>query len=473
MIRRQPLRPPSDYYPPDEWNVIERGYHPEFMAQMETIFAVANGYLGMRGCPEEGGPNAENSTLINGFYETWPIVYGEDAFGFAKTGQTIANVTNSKVIRLFVDDEPFWLPDANPLTFERRLNMKSGTLDRDVVWETPAGKQVSITSRRLVSFSQKRVAAISYAVTLNADAFIVISSEMMAHELSVSPSLNDPRLAKVFADRVIHPRKSYSKDRRIVLCHGTEHSRLTLACATDHLLETACPHEVTVNHNDDFGQVAIRIEARAGHPIHLTKFMVYHTTHTASPEELCGRAEWTMDRVMARGFEPLLLAQEHYMAGFWRRSDVRVTDVPEDRTKRSTVEIQQGICFNLFQILQASARAEHAGVAAKGLTGRSYEGHYFWDTEIYLLPFLIYTSPLIARNVLMVRHRMLPQARDRARLLGHRGAMFPWRTINGQEASAYYAAEYRAVPYQRRYHVRAAEVCASDRRWKVLARLWC
>ena len=59
MIRRQPLRPPSDYYPPDEWNVIERGYHPEFMAQMETIFAVANGYLGMRGCPEEGGPNAE------------------------------------------------------------------------------------------------------------------------------------------------------------------------------------------------------------------------------------------------------------------------------------------------------------------------------------------------------------------------------------------------------------------------------
>ena len=109
MIRRQPLRPPSDYYPPDEWNVIERGYHPEFMAQMETIFTVANGYLGMRGCPEEGGPNAENSTLINGFYETWPIVYGEDAFGFAKTGQTIANVTNSKVIRLFVDDEPFWL----------------------------------------------------------------------------------------------------------------------------------------------------------------------------------------------------------------------------------------------------------------------------------------------------------------------------------------------------------------------------
>jgi alpha,alpha-trehalose phosphorylase len=429
------------------------------MAQMETIFAVANGYLGMRGCPEEGGPNAEDSTLINGFYETWPIVYGEDAYGFAKTGQTICNVTNSKIIRLFVDDEPFWLPEANLLTFERRLNMKSGTLDREVVWETPAGKKVSITSRRLISFAQKRVAAISYCVTLlNADAFVVISSEMTAHGPSVGTTINDPRLAKVFA---IHPRKAYSKDRRIVLCHATEHSGLTLACATDHALETSCPHSDQITHTDNSGQVAIRIEGRAGHPIHLTKFMVYHITHTATADELCGRAEWTMDRAMAQGFEQLLLAQEHYMADFWQRSDVCITDVWEDRTKRSTVEIQQGIRFNLFQILQASARAEHAGVPAKGLTGRSYEGHYFWDTEIYLLPFLIYTSPQIARNVLMVRHRMLPQARLRARLLGHRGAMFPWRTINGEEASAYYAAgtaQYHInadIMYALRKYVRA------------------
>jgi alpha,alpha-trehalose phosphorylase len=104
------------------------------------------------------------------------------------------------------------------------------------------------------------------------------------------------------------------------------------------------------------------------------------------------------------------------------------------------VEIQQAVRFNLFQILQASARAEDTGVAAKGLTGRAYEGHYFWDTEVYLLPFLIYTSPLIARNLLRFRYKMLPQARERARLLGHRGAMFPWRTISGEEASAYYAA---------------------------------
>ena len=225
-----------------------------------------------------------------------------------------------------------------------------------------------------------------------------------------------------------------------MLCHATEKSRLTLACATDHALETSCPHAYKAAHTEDFGQVAFTIEAQPGCPIHLTKYMVYHTSPTASPEELCGRAEWTMDRVMTQGFQQLLAAQEQYMDDFWRRSDVRVKDIREERTKRTTVEIQQAIRFNLFHILQASARAEDAGVPAKGLTGQAYEGHYFWDTEIYLLPFLTYTSPRIAKNLLTFRYKMLPQARARAKQLGHRGAMFPWRTISGEEASAYYAA---------------------------------
>jgi alpha,alpha-trehalose phosphorylase len=441
MIHHERLRPSSHDYPADEWNVIEKRFNPEFLAQLETMLALGNGYLGMRGCPEDGGPNAENSTLINGFYETRPIVYPEDAYGFAKTGQTIFNVTDSKTIKLFVDDEPFWLPNANLLSYDRRLNMKSGTLDREILWETPAGKKVSITSRRLVSFANRHAAAISYQVTLlNAAASLVVSSEMAAHEPVGHTNSEDPRQARVFAGRALHPRTSYAKDRRIVLCHATEKSRLTLACATDHLLETSCQHAHKVTYTEDFGQVAFTVEARPGCPIHLTKYMVYHTSQTASAEELCGRAEWTMDRVVNQGFHQLLASQEQYMDDFWRRSDVRVRDIRKERTKRSTVEIQQAIRFNLFHILQASACAEDAGVPAKGVTGRAYEGHYFWDTEIYLLPFLTYTSPRIAKNLLTFRYKMLPQARAHARQLGHRGAMFPWRTISGEEASAYYAA---------------------------------
>jgi alpha,alpha-trehalose phosphorylase len=441
MLHHERLRPPSHDYPADEWNVIEKAFRPEFLAQLETMLALGNGYLGMRGCPEEGGPNAENGTFINGFYETRPIVYGEEAYGFAKTGQTICNVTDSKIIKLFLDDEPFWLPNAHLLKYDRRLNMKSGTLDREILWETPAGKRVSITSRRLVSFPNRHVAAISYCVTLlNAQAFVVISSEMRANEPGAPGNAGDPRLARTFSGRVLHPRTSYSKDRRIVLCHATEKSCLTLTCATDNALESSCPHSYKVVQTADFGQVAFTIEAQPGCPIQLTKYIVYHTSQTASAEELCGRAEWTLDRVVTQGFQRLLASQEQYMDDFWRRSDVRIKDIREDRIKRSTVEIQQAIRFNLFHILQASARAEETSVPAKGLTGQAYEGHYFWDTEIYLLPFLIYTSPRIARNILAFRYKMLPQARARAKELGHRGAMFPWRTISGEEASAYYAA---------------------------------
>jgi alpha,alpha-trehalose phosphorylase len=441
MLHHERLRPPSRDYPADEWNVIEKAFRPDFLAQLETMLALGNGYLGMRGCPEEGGPNVENGTFINGFYETWPIVYGEEAFGFAKTGQTICNVTDSKTIKLFVDDEPFWLPNAQLLSYDRRLNMKSGTLDRTILWETPAGKQVSITSRRLVSFVNRHVAAISYCVTLiDAQAFVVISSEMAANRSSGRNNHDDPRLARAFPGRVLHPQTNYSKDRRVVLCHATEKSRSTLTCATDHALESSCSHSHKVTCTPDFGQVAYTIDARPGCSIQLTKYMVYHTSQAASAEELCGRAEWTMDRVLTQGFHQLLTSQEQYMEEFWRRSDVRIKDISEHRAKRSTVEIQQAIRFNLFHILQASARAEQAGVPAKGLTGQAYEGHYFWDTEIYLLPFLTYTSPRIARNLLAFRYNMLPQARARARELGQRGAMYPWRTISGEEASAYYAA---------------------------------
>jgi alpha,alpha-trehalose phosphorylase len=441
MLHHERLRPPLHDYPADEWNVIEKAFHPEFLAQTEAMLAVGNGYLGMRGCPEEGGPLAENGTFINGFYETRPIVYGEEAYGFAKTGQTICNVTDSKIIKLFVDDEQFSLASAQLLKYDRRLNMKAGTLDREILWNTPGGKRVSITSRRLVSFPNKHVAAISYRVELlDAEASVVICSELMANASSVGGNEADPRLAKAFSGRVLHPRVSYGKDQRVVLCHATERSGFTLACAADHALESSCSHSRNVTHTADFGQVTLTIEAQRGCPIQLTKYIVYHSSQAASAEELCGQAERTLDRIVVQGFPRLLTSQEEYMRDFWRRSDVRIKDIREDRTRRNTVEIQQAIRFNLFHILQASARAEETGVAAKGLTGQAYEGHYFWDTEIYVLPFLIYTCPRIARNLLAFRYKMLPQARARASELGHRGAIFPWRTISGEEASAYYAA---------------------------------
>lgn len=440
MLHRPQFHLPPHIYPPDEWNLIEKQFMPELLEQDETMFALGNGYLGMRGCFEEGGPIGQNGTFINGFYESWPIIYPEEAYGLATTGQTIVNATDTKIIKLYVDDEPFWLPHANVGSFNRRLNMRSGTLDRDILWETPSGKRVSITSRRLVSFEHRHLAAIFYQVTmLDAAAPIVLSAEMIANEPAKRQNNHDPRQSKVFVEKVLHHRISYAKDRRIVLCHATNKSGMILACATDHVLDTSCQATWTARYTEDAGQVVATIDAMPGQPITLVKYMAYHTSHTAPPEEMCARVERTLDRAVADGFSALLVGQERYMEDFWQRSDITVTTNPA-RAKASTTAVQQATRFNLFHILQASARAENTGVPAKGLTGGAYEGHYFWDSEIYVLPFLIYTAPRIAKNLLRFRHGMLDKARGRARQLNQRGAMYPWRTINGEEASAYYAA---------------------------------
>ncbi len=440
MLHHERVIPPPHIYPADEWNIIEKEFHPPFLEMTETIFSTGNGYLGMRGCPEEGGPVVQNGTFVNGLYESWPIVYGEKAYGFAKTGQTIVNVTDSKKIKLYVDDEPFYLPKAKLLSYDRRLNMKSATLDREIVWETPTGKQVLIKSRRLVSFQHRHLAAISYEITvLNAKAPVVISSEILCLQDNRKHD-GDPRQAGGLTGRVLHPKMHDLRDLRVLMCHATMNSKMTLVCGMDHDLETECAHSYLGKCSEDFGSIVFSIEAQPGRAIRLTKYITYHTTATASPEGLCDRAERTLNRAMSKGFKSIFREQEQYMDDFWRRSDVQISDIDPQKTNRTTTEIQQAIRFNLFHILQAAGRADTTGVAAKGLTGQAYEGHYFWDSEIYLFPFLIYTSPHIARNLLLFRHRQLDTARERARELNQKGALFPWRTINGEEASAYYAA---------------------------------
>lgn len=435
MIKHHAPGLPHSVYPVDEWKIIENRYYPQFLAGTETLFALSNGYLGMRGCFEEDSPVEEDGTFVNAFYESWPIVYGEEAYGFAKTGQTIVNVPSSRIIKLYVDDEPLSLRYANLLHYTRTLDMKGGTLNRELLWETPAGKRVLIKSRRLVSLSHRHLAAIEYKVTvLNAPAPVVISSEVVYRHSVPDAASTDPRKARDFPERPLLSEHHYvpeGRDKRVVLGHATRRSRMTLACGIDHCLETACRFSYTSASTPDSGKCVLRVEALPGQPISLTKYMTYHTSGSAPASELCARAEHTLDRALEHGFSELLDSQQLYLYDFWQRSDVEIDGQPT---------VQQDVRFNLFQLCQATARAEGAGVPAKGLTGQAYEGHYFWDGEIYVMPFLIYTASRIARNLLKFRHDKLTHARQRAQELGLRGAKFPWRTISGEEASAYYAA---------------------------------
>jgi alpha,alpha-trehalose phosphorylase len=443
MIQHQPVLPPEFIYPIEDWRLVEREFAPAFVAQTETMFTIANGYLGIRGAFEEGAPAYEPGTFINGFHETWPIPYGEREYGFARTGQTIVNVPDGKIIRLYVDDEPFDLGRASILQYERALDFRAGTLNREVVWETPAGKQVRIRSRRLISFVDRHLAAISYEVTvLNDRAPVVLSSELVQHPQPRMLSEDDPRLARQLDKSVLVPSMHQAAGRRLLRGFTTRSSRMTLACGFDHVLDTECECSMEHEVSETGDRIVFSAEAKPRKPILLIKFLTYHTAQTVSVEEQVDRARRVLDRAVRRGLDHLLHDQREYLDDFWHRADVQVGGAHS--------RAQQCLRWDLFQLLQATARADGFGVPAKGLTGQAYEGHYFWDMEMYMIPFLVYTDPRAARNLLLFRYEMLDAARQRAREVSQKGALYPWRTINGQEASAYYAAGTA------QYHIDAA-----------------
>jgi alpha,alpha-trehalose phosphorylase len=427
-------------FPIDEWRLVERAPSDHDMGATETLFSVGNGYLGMRGNPEEGRPAYSHGTFINGFHETWPIQHAEEAFGFARTGQTTVNVPDAKVIKLYVDDEPLSLPVADLLEYERSLDFREGILRRRLVWRTPSGKRVQVEATRMVSFTERHLAMMSLKVTmLDGTAPIVVSSQVLNRQDGMDEYAKhgtgggkvDPRRASAFDNRVLEPEDDWNSDRRMILGYRCAHSRMTLAVAADHTIDTENSFEELISTEPDVGKQVYRVTARPGVPILVTKAVAYHTSRAVPVRELFDRCRRTLDRVRDRGTDAIHAEQAEWLTAFWANSDVVVAGEPA---------AQQAIRWSLFQLAQAAARADQLGIPAKGVSGSGYEGHYFWDTEIYVVPFLVFTNPTMARNALRFRVNMMDAARERARVLSQRGVLFPWRTINGEEASAYYAA---------------------------------
>ncbi|MFF0909058.1 glycoside hydrolase family 65 protein [Microbacterium enclense] len=431
-----------DRFPVDEWRLVETRFNVDDVGVTETLFSVGNGYLGLRGNYPEGRFAHEQGTFINGFHETFPIRHAEQAYGFAEVGQTIINAPDAKVMRVYVDDEPLSLDVADVREYERVLDMRQGILRRNLLWVTPSGKHVRIEDERFVSFDEKHLAVLRLTVTvLNSDAPVTVSSQLLNRQdgegiyggspMASKGSDFDPRKTEKLTDRVLQPQEYWQDGDRSVLSYKVSQSQMTLAVAADHLVDTDNPYTARHLVEPDIAKNVFRVEARAGVPTTITKLTSYHTSRGVPAGELIDRCRRTLDRARDLGVEELVTRQIDWYSAFWDRSDVRIGGHPD---------LQQATRWCLFQLAQAAARADGQGVPAKGVTGSGYSGHYFWDTEVYVLPFLAYTTPLWARNALRMRSLMLPAARKRAHQLNEAGALFPWRTINGEEASAYYAA---------------------------------
>ncbi|WP_194410881.1 glycoside hydrolase family 65 protein [Microbacterium cremeum] len=435
-----------DRFPVDAWRLVETSFALEDAGVTETLFSVGNGYLGLRGNHAEGRFAYEHGTYINGFHETFPIRHAEQAYGFAEVGQTIINAPDAKVMRVYVDDEPLSLDVADIREYERVLDMRDGVLRRHIVWVTPSGKEVRIDVERMVSFEEKHLAIMSVDVTvLNADAPVTVSCQIInrqdgedvyggtpvAASRAAAKAAFDPRKTERLHERVLQPQEYWQDKLRTALSYRVNDSGMSVAVVADHLVETDNEYTARTLVEPDIAKNVFRVQAKAGVPIRVTKLVSYHTSRGVPARELVDRGRRTLDRALTVGVDAILAQQREWLDGFWERSDVRIGGHDD---------LQQATRWCLFQLAQASARADGLGVPAKGMTGSGYSGHYFWDTEIYVLPFLAYTTPLWARNALRMRYLMLPAARRRAFQLNEAGALFPWRTINGEEASAYYAA---------------------------------
>jgi alpha,alpha-trehalose phosphorylase len=414
----------------EPWSVREASLNLDAIAQTESVFALANGHIGLRANLDEGEPYGLPGTYLNSFYELRPLPYAEAGFGYPESGQTIVNVTNGKIIRLLVEDEPFDVRYGQLLEHERVLDLRAGVLRRQVLWVSPAGAEVRIRSTRLVSFAQRTAAAILYEVEpVDRPMRVVAQSELVANE-PAPPRSADPRAAAALESPLQSEEFSHH-GLRVVLVHSTKRSGLRMAAGMDHLVEGPDGTETASESAQEVGRVTVAANIGTGERLRLVKFLAYGWSSQRSLPAVRDLAVAALAEARHTGWDGLLAGQREYLDDFWDRADVELD---------GDTELQQALRLALFHVLQAGARAEQRAIAAKGLTGPGYDGHTFWDTERFVLPVLTYTLPRAAADALRWRHSTLNLAKERSAQLGLAGAAFPWRTIRGHECSGYWPA---------------------------------
>ncbi len=431
-----PSAQPKHTYPLDAWCIRETSFDTQSHFLDETLFALGNGYIGLRGSHEEGysGPagTSLDGTYLNGFYESEPIHYPEAAYGLAKTNQFMLNVPNGKGIGLWIEDERFDLLQGTVEKYERTLDFRTGVLRRALQWKSKKGRRVAIVSRRVVCFEHKHLFAMEYEVTpLNFFGRLRLVATLDGAVKNLEAG-DDPRIGSAVSGPALHLVDSDQEEHFSALLQRTQNSGFALVSATATELAHAGPHTLRLLKNGQRLEQSYEVQADEGQVVRLTKFGSYFSSRDYPAKELMWRSRDALGHAREAGFEALLRGQEQYLGDFWQQADVEIAG--DDA-------LQQGIHFNQFHLLQSVGRDGKTNISAKGVTGEGYEGHYFWDTEIYIFPFFLYSKPEIARTLLEYRYAGLAKARERARQMSHaKGALYPWRTIAGEECSAYFPA---------------------------------
>ncbi len=417
----------------------------------ETLFCNANGYIGVRGTLEEGVP-APLSTMrgmyLGGVYETIPMKQAESLYGLVEKKQTMLNVADTQTIYMYVDGEKFALNEGEVLSNERILNMDEGCTVRQITWKSPEGKTVEICIKRVAHLDIPNLFTTEYRVkALDFEGEISFES---IHDPDVK-NYSDPSDPRLAAESVSYFEIDQPEIKNgISLCRSkTRVSGIQIASAVKHRLIEISDGKLTEGREDAFSNERVGTNAvSAAASLTLPKMgeavLIKYSAFADSLKEKdpAGKVIDVIEKAAARDIEDLYSTQTMIMSDFWTNAGMEI---------EGDDELDLAMCFNMYQLFTSSPRQKGVSIAAKGLTGEGYEGHYFWDTEMYALPFFTLTDTRAAKRILSFRYETLNAARDNARLLGHKkGALYPWRTITGEECSGYFPSGTAA------YHINGA-----------------
>ncbi|MFD2922840.1 glycoside hydrolase family 65 protein [Halobacillus naozhouensis] len=417
------------------WHIKRNRLNVEELINEESLFFLGNGYLGVRGNFEEGYPDESptiRGTYINAFHDIIDIPYGEKLYGFPDTQQKMLNVQDTQSVHIYLgeEEELYTLEQGQVLNYSRKLLLDEGSTAREIYWKSPLGKELNIRFERLVSFVHRELFMIKLTlIPVNFSGKLKVVSSVSG-DVENYVNEEDPRVATGEAKRLHLSRLLVNEDVGYIESQA-EVSRLLAGCMTRHYTDVNA--EMSVYKDDHSKQLLFEYvwEAEESVPASLTKRTIFVDSlrhegdlYEAAIQLQQSLEDWRDDELFHK--------QKEYMVQFWRHGDVRVG---------GDFKLQEGLRFNLYHLLQSVGRDSYSNISAKGLSGEGYEGHYFWDTEIYMFPVFLMIAPDLARKLLIYRYSILSHAKNRAAEMGHQqGALFPWRTISGKECSSYFPA---------------------------------
>lgn len=387
----------------EPYAIAAEGFHPTRNRVMESLFSLANEYMGVRGYAEEGveAPSLLGS-YFNGVYEWGNEPEGGTYLGVARKTHYMVCAADWLYTRVRVNGEPVRLrPQAED--FRYRLDFQNGLLTRSYAVPLANGARLKLRFERILGMERWQAAAQRITLACDRDASLAL-------ELGVDGSVRHAATGKCLWQE--KARQSEGLRGGISFATGTTDEEIA------YLFELVAPGMAASPARLGAG-LALRLtaELKAGEPLAVERQAL----------NLVNPGKWTLDTLnRAPSFDELLRENADHWRRFWQDCNVVI---------EGDAEAQQGIRFCLFQLHQTYRGLDGAhNVGAKGLTGEAYNGHAFWDSETYCLPYYLLNDPAAAKGLLMYRYHTLPQAKKRARQLDCKGACYPIATLNGDEA---------------------------------------